>query len=148
MNKFQVGILYEHPQWHEPLFQELEQRKVPFVKIDLKSSAYCLTDNPEADVYYNLVSPSAYIRNNQKAIPFAYSICKYLEGKGCKVLNGTHSMNLELSKSSQMNLLESIGIHYPKTIVFNSVEALWNYRNDIIYPQILKPEQEGSGSRI
>ena len=29
-----VGILYEHPLWFEPLFDELDRRDIPFDRID------------------------------------------------------------------------------------------------------------------
>ena len=143
-----IGILYEHPQWHEPLFDALDKRGIDYIKIDLKDGAFSIYDIPEAAVYYNLVSPSAYKRGNQRAVPFAYALCTHLERQGKTVLNGSASMHLELSKSAQMGLLDELGIHHPKSLVFNSVEALRRYEDRIEFPQIIKPEQGGSGSRM
>jgi hypothetical protein len=33
-----VGILYEHPQWFVPLFEELERREIPYERIHAASS--------------------------------------------------------------------------------------------------------------
>lgn len=141
-------ILFEHPEWHEPLFAALKKRNVDFSTIDLKVATYGEDDLPEARLYYNMVSPSAYKRGNQRAIPYAYSICRHLESLGVKVLNGTRSMAVEMSKSAQISLLKKLEIHHPKSIVFNHIEALRSRKSDILFPAILKPEQGGSGARM
>ncbi len=141
-------ILFEHPEWHEPLFDALRRRNVDFETIDLKNGVFSEEDVPQARLYYNMVSPSAYKRGNQRAVPFAFSICRYLESQGVKVLNGTKSMIVEMSKSAQISLMKSLGIRHPKSIVFNHVNALLSRKNDIEFPVILKPEQGGSGARM
>ena len=35
-----VGILYEHPLWFEPLFDELDRRDIPFERINAARLAY------------------------------------------------------------------------------------------------------------
>ncbi|HLG36058.1 MAG TPA: hypothetical protein VI757_14345 [Bacteroidia bacterium] len=146
--KFDIGIIYEHPQWHEPLFEALERNKMRYTKFDLKQGAFNGQSIAEADLYYNLVSPSAYLRGNQHAIPFAMALCMQLEMEGCSVLNGSHSMRIEMSKSLQIALLKKLGIDHPKTIAFNSVEALKNMNGALQFPMLLKPEQGGSGARM
>ena len=146
--KFDIGIIYEHPQWHEPLFEALERKNIRYTKFDLKRGAFNGQSIAEADLYYNLVSPSAYLRGNQRAIPYAKALCTQLELEGCKVLNGSKSIQIEMSKSLQVSLLKKLGIDHPQTVVFNSVEALRNMNGTFHFPMILKPEQGGSGARI
>ncbi len=146
--QFDIAILYEHPEWHEPLFNVLEKQQVSYAKIDLKAGAFSENEMPDAKVYYNLVSPSAYLRGNQKAIPFAMALCRNLEINNKKVLNGTNSMSYEFSKSSQIALLKNLGIDHPKTISFNSIKALKSIISQLNFPMILKPEQGGSGARM
>ncbi len=146
--KFDIGIIYEHPQWHEPLFEALERKKIRYTKFDLKRGAFNGQSIAEADLYYNLVSPSAYLRGNQHAIPFAKALCLQLEMEGCKVLNGSKSIQIEMSKSSQIALLKKLGIDHPQTIVFNNVDALKNMNGALLFPMLLKPEQGGSGARM
>ena len=143
-----IGIIYEHPEWHKPLFDALEEARVSYTKIDLKAGAFHENDLPEARLYYNMVSPSANLRGNQKAIPYANAVCKKLESSGKKVLNGSKSIALEMSKSSQLFLLSSLNIDHPRSIIFNDVNALKTQLNGISFPMILKPEQGGSGSRM
>ncbi|MEO6904683.1 MAG: hypothetical protein ABI315_16260 [Bacteroidia bacterium] len=146
--QFDVAIIYEHPEWHQPLFEALEMQGVSYVKIDLKKGAFHYTDIPSANLYYNLVSPSAYLRGNQKAIPFANALCRNLEYQGATVLNGSESMALEFSKSAQMALLSSMKIDHPKTITFNGIESIEKYSSSLKFPMVLKPEQGGSGARM
>ena len=35
--KYDIGLIYEHPNWHQPLFDELESRGILFEKIDFIS---------------------------------------------------------------------------------------------------------------
>ncbi len=143
-----IGIIYEHPEWHIPLFNALEEENINYLKIDLKKGAFEENNLPEAKLYYNMVSPSANLRGNQRAIPFANAICKKLESLDCKVLNGSKSIALEMSKSSQLFLLSNLGIDHPKSIIFNDVDALKTPIETVQFPLILKPEQGGSGSRM
>ena len=144
---YDLAILYEHADWHQPLFDELDLLNVNYCKIDLSDGAMSFNNMPDANVYYNMVSPSAYKRNKQRAIPFSIAICRMLELKGKKVLNGSISNQLEFSKSSQIGLLASINAFYPETIFFNSINAIKKIKN-LDFPMILKPEQGGSGSRM
>jgi glutathione synthase/RimK-type ligase-like ATP-grasp enzyme len=143
-----IAILFEHDEWHEPLFSRMEARKISFARIDLKSGAYEEGDLPEARLYYNMVSPSAYKRGNQRAVAYSLSLCRALELAGRKVLNGVSSIQFEMSKSAQIALMRKLKIDHPRSIVFNSATALKSYDHLITYPSILKPEQGGSGARM
>jgi hypothetical protein len=148
MPDYQIGIIYEHPEWHLPLFKALQERGVNYVKINLAKGAFIDNDLPKASLYYNMVSPSANLRGNQRAIPFANSICRRLELSGYKVINGSGSLAFEISKSSQLSLLSSLGIDHPRSIIFNDVGVVENKLHGMKFPMILKPEQGGSGARI
>ena len=145
---FEIGIIYEHPDWHIPLFEALDRKGISYAKIDLKCGAYNEKNIPKAHIYYNLVSPSAYLRGNQRAVPYALSLCKMLEIGGYNVLNGTSSMQIEFSKSAQIALLQKLDIDHPRSVVFNSVEALKVLKDDLKFPMVMKPEQGGSGARM
>ncbi|MBK5284799.1 MAG: hypothetical protein JJE25_05315, partial [Bacteroidia bacterium] len=118
-NKYDLVILYEHPEWHQPLFDALSKAGVRYRAVDLKKGAMSFDTISDAELYYNMVSPSAYTRGNQRAIPYARALCKILDYKNKRVLNGTQSNELEFSKTAQIALLDSINAEHPKTIVFN-----------------------------
>ena len=141
-------VIHEHPEWQKPLFAALERRGVHFAPFDLKSAAFTNVDVPEAALYFNQASPSAYLRGNARAVPLALAFMRTLERRGARVLNGADVFTLELSKSAQATLLQTLGIDTPRSITFNDVEALAPFAGDIIWPALLKPDQGGSGARI
>lgn len=140
-------VLYEHPQWQQPLFAALERRGIEFGIYDLKNGCFDPDAVPDAALYFNQASPSAYVRGNTRAVPLALSLIRSLEIKGARVLNGAKAFSLELSKSTQAALMQRLGIAHPRTLVFNDVEvALLGWGN--CWPALLKPEQGGSGARM
>jgi len=140
-------ILFEHPEWQKPLFAALEARGIRFGKYDLKSGAFDPASLPDARLYFNQASPSAYVRGNARAVPFALALMRSLELRGARVLNGARAFSLELSKSAQVALMEELGVAHPKTLTFNDVDtAIDRWGN--CWPALLKPEQGGSGARM
>jgi len=139
-------VLFEHPEWQLPLFAALRSRGIDFASFDLKRNAFDVDAVPEARLYFNQASPSAYHRKNARAVPLAYALIRSLELRGAKVLNGSQAFGLELSKSAQGSLCHSLGIAHPRSLAFNDVEvALQNWD---LWPCLLKPEQGGSGARM
>jgi hypothetical protein len=140
-------ILFEHPEWQKPLFSALDKRGVRYGTFDLKQGAFDPDFIPDAQLYFNQASPSAYVRGNTRAVPLALSLMRSLELGGARVLNGSAAFSLELSKSTQAALLHRLNIAHPRTLAFNDVEAAlarWEDR----WPALLKPEQGGSGARM
>lgn len=140
-------VLFEHPEWQKPLFAALERRGVRFGRYDLKQGAFDPAALPDAPLYFNQASPSAYVRGNTRAVPFALALMRSLELGGARVLNGTRAFSLELSKSAQAALMHRLGIAHPRSMAFNDVDvalAQWGER----WPALIKPEQGGSGARM
>ncbi len=146
--RFDLVVLFEHPEWQKPLFHALEGRGVPYAGFDLKRAAFSDSDLPGAPVYFNQASPSAYVRGNTRAVALALSFLRHLEEQGADVLNGSRAFLLEVSKSAQIALLRRLGVRHPETIVFNDVQALKARAKEISWPALLKPEQGGSGARM
>jgi glutathione synthase/RimK-type ligase-like ATP-grasp enzyme len=140
-------VLYEHPEWQKPLFAALDRRGVRYTAFDLKRAAFEPDAVPQAPLYFNQASPSAYVRGNTRAVPLALSLMRSLELGGARVLNGSRAFALELSKSAQAALMRGLGIDHPRTLAFNDVDAAlaqW----PAPWPALLKPEQGGSGARM
>lgn len=148
MSASEIVILFEHPEWQKPLFAALERRGVPYRAFDLKHGAFDPDDVPRASLYFNQASPSAYLRGNTRAVPFALSLIRSLETSGATVLNGSHAFLLELSKSAQAAMLAKLGIPHPRTLAFNDEEAALRLWPAAMWPALLKPEQGGSGARM
>jgi len=143
-----LAVLFEHPEWQKPLFQALERRGVDYAAVDLKKAAFSDTDAPLAPLYFNQASPSAYVRGNARAVPYALAYMRALEIRGVRVLNGADAFALELSKTAQAALLRSLGVPTPRVWTFNDIDAIRARVQEIAFPALLKPEQGGSGARI
>jgi glutathione synthase/RimK-type ligase-like ATP-grasp enzyme len=141
-------VLHEHPEWQKPLFAALERRGVSFEPFNLTAAAFSHKRSPLAQLYFNQASPSAYVRGNTRAVPLALAYMRSLERRGARVLNGADVFALELSKSAQATLLETLGVDAPRSITFNDVSALASHADELRWPALLKPDQGGSGARI
>jgi glutathione synthase/RimK-type ligase-like ATP-grasp enzyme len=141
-------VIHEHPDWQKPLFEALERRGVSYAPFDLKRAAFSNLEEPAARLYFNQASPSAYVRGNARAVPLALAYMRTLERRGARVLNGADVFALELSKSAQATLLQTLGIDTPRSITFNDVNALRRIEPSLTWPALLKPDQGGSGARI
>jgi glutathione synthase/RimK-type ligase-like ATP-grasp enzyme len=141
-------VLHEHPEWQKPLFAALERRGVSYAPFDVTTAAFTNTDAPVARLYFNQASPSAYVRGHTRAVPLALAYMRTLELQGAKVLNGADVFALELSKSAQATLLQTMRIDCPRSITFNDPRALRACAGDVRWPALLKPDQGGSGARI
>jgi glutathione synthase/RimK-type ligase-like ATP-grasp enzyme len=129
------------------LFTALERRGVRFAPYDLKHGAFDPAAAPSAPLYFNQASPSAYVRGNTRAVPFALAFMRSLELGGARILNGTRAFALELSKSAQAALMHRLGIAHPRSMAFNDVETALACWGDC-WPALIKPEQGGSGARM
>jgi glutathione synthase/RimK-type ligase-like ATP-grasp enzyme len=148
MSDTDLVVLYEHPEWQKPLFAALDRRGLRWKPFDLKRAAFSPEEAPEARLYFNQASPSAYLRGHARAVPLALAYLRCLEAAGGRVLNGARPFALELSKSGQAALLRRLDVPAPRCLVFNDVEALHAHLDGWVWPTLLKPEQGGSGARM
>jgi hypothetical protein len=144
-----VAILYEHPLWFEPLFAELERRRIPYERLQAQRNAF---DPGEPSTPYSLVvnrmSPSAWTRGHERAIFHTLDYLAYLDGLGANVLNGHGAYAFELSKARQCALFARLGIRYPRTRVVNDRDAAVAAARDLRFPLLVKPNVGGSGAGI
>lgn len=141
-----LKILFEHPQWQLPLFSALKRQGVPFTACDLKSAVLDPASEFPCTLVFNQASPSAYLRGNTGCVPMALAWMQSLELQGIRVLNGSRAFLLELSKSMQLTLMQTLRIPCPRSLLFHNVEAALQQWN--MWPALLKPQQGGSGARI
>lgn len=144
-----IGIFYENHVWFKPLFDELQRRNIPFVRINAAQSQF----NPqERDVPYSLivnrVSASAYLRGNVQGIFYASSYLNHIERLGVPVINGTFAQEIENSKARQLGLIASLGLAFPKTRVINHISQLLSAAKSLRFPILIKPNMGGSGAGI
>ncbi len=144
-----LAIFYEHPDWFRPLFAELDRRDVDYVRIDANAHVY---DPAETDVPYSLVfnraSPSAYLRSDAESTYFTLDWLRYLERRGVDVVNGSVPYTMEISKALQLDILQELGIPYPRARVINSGRVAPTAADGLRFPVVVKANVGGSGAGI
>lgn len=145
----EITIIYEHPHWYKPLFNELERRGVPHERLDIReASLETHTLATTAPLVLNRLSPSAWTRGARGSIVFGTELLESLENAGVDTFNGSLSYRLEISKAAQSSRLRSLGVHTPRTVVVPSVQNLPEAAHKLLFPLIVKPNVGGSGAGI
>src|SRR5689334_23455169 len=120
-----IAVYHEHPDWFKPLFVELERRGLPYERVDAASHVF---DPSEDDVPYSLVfnraSPSAYLRGHRQSTFHTLHWLRHLERVGVPVVNGAHVYAYELSRASQLDLLEELGLDRKSTRLNSSHSSI------------------------
>ncbi len=144
-----IGIYYEHPDWFRPLFTELDRRGVAYARIDASAHVYdpAERESPYALVF-NRASPSAYLRGNGQTTFHTLNWLRHLERIGVGLVNGVSAYTMETSKALQLDVLEDIGLPYPRARVINSARAAVEAARGLRYPLLVKANIGGSGAGI
>lgn len=144
-----IGVFYEHPEWFEPMFRELERRGVAFERLHAHRHRF---DPLERESPYALVvnrmSPSAFTRGHAGAIPYTLEYLAHLEDIGANVLNGLDAYRYEFSKARQLSLLARLGVRHPRARVINHPSQAPAAAEGLAFPVIVKPNVGGSGAGI
>jgi hypothetical protein len=144
-----IGIYYEQPNWFVPLFAALDAKGASWQKIDARFHSYDPAEKEsEYSLIFNRMSPSAWQRGVGHGIFYTLNYLKHLEDKGVRVVNGYRAFVSETSKALQLNMLERLGLPYPKAIVINHPSHAVEAADRIGFPVILKPNIGGSGAGI
>jgi hypothetical protein len=144
-----LAIYYEHPDWFRLLFGELDRRSLPYVSIQADRHQY---DPAETEVdfgmLFNRMSPSAYLRGHGQGIFHTLNYLEHLERLGVRVVNGHKAFSFEISKALQLNLLESVGLPYPKARVINHPSKALEAAKGLRFPIVVKANVGGSGAGV
>jgi hypothetical protein len=144
-----VGILYEHPQWFLPLFEELERRSIPYERVHAAGLEWDPADREQRySLVVNRMSPSSWTRGHQRALFSAVHYLAYLEEIGTPVLNGHDAYLLELSKARQIGLFARLGLAHPRTRVIDDPALAVEAARGFAFPVLVKPNVGGSGAGI
>lgn len=144
-----LAFLYEHPQWFEPIFKELQRRGEPYRKLFVSNFFY---DIGKAElgfkVLFNRMSPSANSRGVGSGIFHTLAFLEHLDLLGIRVINGAKAYRYEVSKAAQHSLLHSLGIRYIPSRVIHRAEQALAAAEGLRYPIIVKANIGGSGKGI
>ncbi len=144
-----IAIYHEHPDWFKPLFAELDRRGTPYVRLDAAAHTW---DPAEQESPYSAVvnraSPSAYLRGHAQATFHTLHWLKHLERIGVPVVNGSTVYTSELSKALQLDILEELGLPYPRARVINHASQAATAARGLRFPVVVKANIGGSGAGI
>ena len=145
-----IAIYYEQPHWFKPLFAELERRGIPFEKLDATAHGYAIEDRPEErySLVVNRMSPSAWNREHGDTIFYTLGYLDHLEARGVRVINGSQAFRSELSKASQLTMLDRLGLPYPKARVIHRASQAAAASDGLRFPVVVKPNIGGSGAGV
>src|SRR3984957_17974910 len=144
-----IGIYYEHPDWFRPLFQQLDERGVTWEKIDIRDHSYAAgVGQAPYSLVFNRMSPSAWQRGLGDAIFYTLNYLAHLESQGVRVINGFKGFTTETSKARQLELLEGLGLGYPRAVVIHRPAQALAAAKEIGFPLVVKPNIGGSGAGI
>jgi glutathione synthase/RimK-type ligase-like ATP-grasp enzyme len=135
-----TGVLYEHPEWFKPLFATLERRGIPWIPIDASSLRWDPTERPRFELLWT--------RGHGHAIQSTLGYLHFVQRWGIPVVNGLDAWRLEISKSAQLDLFETLGVPYPRARVINHPREAVSAAEGLRYPIVVKPNIGGSGAGI
>lgn len=144
-----IAVFHEHPDWFKPLFAELDRRGLPYERIDAAAHEW----DPSArespfSLVFNRASPSAYLRNHGQTTFHTLNWLKHVERLGVPVVNGSEVYGLELSKANQLDLLEALGLPYPRARAINDASKAVHASRGYRFPVLVKANIGGSGAGI
>jgi len=142
-------ISHEHPDWFKPLFAELEKRGIPYDTVTPVNHSYRIdAPAPDFSVFFNRMSPSAYLRDGVQGTFYTLNYLKHLEEHGVRVINGYKAFTYETSKALQLQLLQKLSISYPKSAVINHPSQIEVAAEGLRFPIVVKANIGGSGAGI
>jgi len=145
----QLGVLYEHPQWFQPLFAALERRGMPYLPMELADHRFDpASRNVPAPLVLSRVAQSSFLREPEHPIFYAEALLDHWRRCGAVVLNGADALAIDSSKARQLSLITSLGYAIPETRVVHRARDLLAAAEDMSYPLLIKANIGGSGAGI
>src|SRR3954453_20451374 len=94
------------------------------------------------------MSPSAYLRGGGQAIFYTHAWLAHLDRLGVPVVNRARAGRHETSKALQMELLEALGLPYPRARVINHPSQAPAAADGLRFPVVVKANVGGRGAGI
>lgn len=143
-----LAVVYEHPQWFEPLFEALDRRGVSWVKTPLAGDVFDPAASPApAQVVFSRVAMSSFLREPEHPIFYAQSLFEHWEGQGTRVINAS-ALPIDTSKARQLSLIARLGFRGPETRAAHRQADLPKAAEGLRFPVLVKADIGGSGAGI
>lgn len=144
-----LAVLYEHPQWFQPLFEALDRRGMQYLALQLSGHRFdpAICDVP-APLILSRVAQSSFLREPEHPIFYAEALLDHWQRCGARVLNGADVLAIDSSKARQLSLIRSLGYAVPETRVVHRAKDLLSASEGMAYPLLVKANIGGSGAGI
>jgi len=144
-----LAILFEHPQWFQPLFAELDRRGIDYKAFHADGHVFDPAEAaPPAPVVFNRIAMSSFLRAPEHPIFYAQALMAHWSARGARVVNGADVLAIDASKARQMSLLAGLGLAIPATRVVHRAADLVNATDGLRFPLVVKANIGGSGAGI
>lgn len=148
-NGAQLAVLYEHPQWFQPLFAALERRGMPYLPIHLADHSFDpASREAPAPLVLSRVAQSSFLRDPEHPIFYAEALLDHWERCGARVINGADVLAIDSSKARQLSLIASLGYAVPETRIVHRIADLLPAAEGMAFPLLVKANIGGSGVGI
>ena len=145
----QLAVLYEHPQWFQPLFAALDRRGMPYVPIKLSGHGFDPASREvPAPLVLSRVAQSSFLREPEHPIFYAEALLDHWARCGARILNGAEVLAIDSSKARQLSLISSLGYAVPETRVAHRASDLPDATRGMSWPLLVKANIGGSGAGI
>ena len=142
-----LAVFYEHPQWFEPLFRELDRRGVAWTPIPIQDHTFDPAESrPPAPVVLNRLAMSSFLRQEEHALFYSLAALAHWEGLGARVINGPGVLAYDLNKARQLSLFRQCGLDIPRTRVAHRRQDVPRLAAEVGYPVMVKVNVGGSGA--
>ncbi|MBV9930345.1 MAG: alpha-L-glutamate ligase [Alphaproteobacteria bacterium] len=144
-----LAVLYEHPQWFQPLWAALERHGVSYEAIRLSDHSFDPVSRAlPAPLVLSRVAMSSFLRESEHGIFYAASLFDHWAANGAKVLNGAEIIAVDSSKARQLSLIARLGYAIPATRIVHRKEDLVAAARTMGWPLMVKANIGGSGAGI
>ena len=145
----QLAVLYEHPQWFQPLFAALDRRGLPYVPVQLSGHLFDpAAGEVPAPMILSRVAQSSFLREPEHPIFYATALLDHWKRSGARVLNGAEVLAIDSSKARQLSLIASLGYAIPETRIVHRARDLIRATDGMAWPLLVKANIGGSGAGI
>jgi hypothetical protein len=145
----QLAVLYEHPQWFQPLFAALDRRGMSYLPLTLSDHRFDpASREAPAPLVLSRVAQSSFLREAEHPIFYAEALLDHWARSGARVLNGADVLAIDSSKARQLSLIASLSHAVPETRVVHRARDLVAAAEGMAFPLLVKANIGGSGAGI
>ena len=144
-----IAIFYEHPEWFQPLFAELDSRKIDYERLHINEIGFDPADMAsDYSLVVNRVSAFPSTSSDPRVVLYVKQYLAYLERIGVPVINGWQAYEVGASKALQMTIFKKLGLTTPASRVIHHADQSIEAARSLRFPVLIKPNVGGSGAGI